>query len=77
MFLSVYEIRCDDLHFASDVLDPGLAWWMMSITAAGFTIVDDRIVVLVGGRANPDRIANWLDYLSAVLDRIPSAVGAG
>ena len=77
MFLSVYDIRCDDLHFASDVLHPAMAWWMMTTTAVGFTIVDDRIVVLVGGRMDPERIGTWLDYLCAVLDRIPPTVGAG
>jgi hypothetical protein len=77
MFLSVYEVRCDVPAFVSDVIDPAMAWWLMSTAAPGFTVVGDRLFVVFGRRVDIGRIAYWLDYLGAVLDRIPASVGAG
>ena len=72
-FEGAYELQTDDAQLAADIVHPQLRAWLLETNAPGFTVVGDRLIY-AGARMDPGRIEYWLDYLCALLDRIPPSV---
>jgi hypothetical protein len=75
-FEGAYELRTDDAQLAARFVDSQLRAWLLETNAVGFTVVGDRLVY-AGGRMDAGRIEYWLDYLCALLARIPPGVWDG
>jgi hypothetical protein len=75
-FAGAYELQTDDTQLAARLLDPQLQRWLLETNAPGFTLVGDRLLY-AGGRMDAGRIEHWLDYLCALLDRIPPNAWSG
>jgi hypothetical protein len=72
-FEGAYELQTDDAQLAARIMHPPLQAWLLETNAPGFTIVGDRLLY-VGAGMDAGRIEYWLDYLCALLERIPPSV---
>ncbi len=75
-FEGAYELQTDDAQLAARIVYPPLRAWLLETNAPGFTIVGDRLLY-AGVRMDAGRIEYWLDYLCALLERIPQSVWSG
>lgn len=69
-----FKVQADDRKFASDVVDPQMMQFLMSGRAPGFTIVGADVVLVHGGKLDLPTVLPTLDYLAAVIARIPGFV---
>jgi hypothetical protein len=78
-FEGAYELQSDDAQLAARIMHAPLRAWLLETNAPEFTIVGDRLLY-AGARMDAGRIEYWLDYLCALVERIPpsawSAPGA-
>lgn len=75
-FEGAYDVQTDDAQLAARLVDAQMRAWLLETNAPGFTIRGDRLLY-AGARMDAARIGYWLDYLCAVLDRIPPNVWSG
>jgi hypothetical protein len=75
-FEGAYDLQTDDTQLAARIVHPPLRTWLLETNAPGFTVVEDRLLY-AGVRMDAGRIEYWLDYLCALLDRIPPSVLSG
>jgi hypothetical protein len=75
-FEGAYDLQTDDSELATHLVDPHLRAWLLETNAVGFTVVGDQLVY-TGGKMDAGRIEYWLDYLCAVVDRIPPSMWNG
>jgi hypothetical protein len=75
-FDGAYDLQTDDAQLAVRIVHPQLRTWLLETNPPGFTVVEDRLLY-AGARMDAGRIEYWLDYLCALLDRIPPSVWSG
>ncbi|MXG88691.1 DUF3137 domain-containing protein [Nocardioides flavescens] len=75
-FNQAFSVRCPDRKFASDVLHPLMMEHLLAHRWTGWRVDHDSLLVIEGGKREPQQIDAALAYADGVLDRVPEFVWA-
>lgn len=70
-FNRVFTVSSAQPGFARDLLDPAMTEFLLFHPHEGFTIDGSQLVRISAGHLEPENLAPALEYLGAILDRIP------